>query len=103
QSGFTYLGVLVLVAVVSGLLAAAGVRWSMAAQRDREIQLLRIGAEVREAIGSYYESSPGSVKQYPESLDALLRDQRFIGLRRHLRKIPIDPFTGKSDWVLLTA
>jgi type II secretory pathway pseudopilin PulG len=103
QGGFTYLGVLILVAVLSGFLGAAGTRWSAVDQREREYQLLRAGAEVREAIRSYYESSPGSVKQYPENLDTLLRDARFIGIRRHLRKIPSDPFTGKPDWVLLQA
>jgi type II secretory pathway pseudopilin PulG len=90
-NGFTYVTVLVLVVVMSLGLAVAGPKWSEARQRDREDELVRIGVLYAQAITSYYESSPGSLKQYPPSLDSLLLDSRFIGTRRHLRRLYTDP------------
>jgi hypothetical protein len=101
--GFTYLIVLIMVAALLAVLAAAGTRWATVDQRIREAALLRAGASVRGAIGAYYESSPGSVKRYPPSLEALLRDERYLGMRRYLRKIPNDPMTRQSDWELMSA
>lgn len=102
-NGFTYLGVLILVAAMGAILGAAGTRWATVDQRIREAELLRAGATVRNAIGGYYENSPGTVKRYPPNLEALLRDDRYLGIRRYLRKIPHDPMTRKSDWGLVSA
>jgi type II secretory pathway pseudopilin PulG len=101
--GFTYLGVLILVAALGAVLGAAGTRWATVDQRNREAELLRIGAEVRSAIGAYYESSPGTVKNYPPNLEALLRDSRYLGIRRYLRRIPRDPMTRQSNWGLVAS
>jgi type II secretory pathway pseudopilin PulG len=98
--GFTYIGLLIAVALLSIGLAAVGQVWSTAMKRERERELLFIGAEFRRAIGHYYEASPG-VKQYPRSLDDLLKDQRFPVTKRHLRKIYLDPMTGKPNWGLI--
>lgn len=38
---------------------------------------------------------------YPASLDELLKDERFPGIRRHLRKVFVDPMTGKAEWGLV--
>jgi type II secretory pathway pseudopilin PulG len=101
--GFTYLLVLILVATLAGVLAAAGTRWATIDQRIREAELLRTGTEVRGAIGAYYQSSPGTVKQYPPSLVSLLRDARYLGIRRYLRKIPNDPMFLQPSWGLVVA
>ncbi len=103
QGGFTYLLVLLLLAAFGLLLATAGTRWSTSEQRAKEAVLLRVGSDVRRAIGAYYESSPGSVKQFPPNLAALLLDARFVGVRRYLRKIPDDPMSRKPDWALISA
>lgn len=50
QRGFTYLGVLLLVALMGGALAAAGQLWSPASQRDRERDLLWIGNQYALAL-----------------------------------------------------
>ena len=39
--------------------------------------------------------------RYPESLDDLLEDNRGLVTRRHLRKIFVDPMTGRSEWGLV--
>lgn len=66
-------------------------------KRQREAELIAIGHEFREAIRRYYEASPGG-KQYPPSLQDLVLDPRFPTIRRHLRRIYVDPMTGKTDW-----
>jgi type II secretory pathway pseudopilin PulG len=99
-SGFTYVGLLILVALLGIGLAAVGEIWSTMAQRERERELLFIGAQVRRAIGDYYQSSPG-IKHYPRRLEDLLEDKRGPVLRRHLRKIYVDPMTGKPDWAFV--
>lgn len=103
SAGFAYLGLLLVIAMMGAALAGAGTLWSAAQRRDREQELLHIGHKFREAIGQYYESTPGVVKQYPPTLEALLRDDRFPRPRRYLRKIYVDPISGMSSWGILEA
>lgn len=98
--GFTYIGLLVAVALLSIGLAAVGQVWSTIAKRERERELLFIGSEFRRAIGRYYEGSPGA-KHFPRKLEELVEDQRFPVVKRHLRKIYLDPMTGKANWALV--
>ncbi len=100
QFGFTYIGLLILVAIAGVALAGVGQLWSTIAKRDREAQLLFVGDEFRRAIGSYYEGSPG-VHQFPQALEDLLEDRRLPVVRRHLRKIYVDPMTGGTEWGLI--
>ncbi len=96
--GFTYIGILIAVALTGVGLAATGDLWSMAAQRDKERELLFIGDEFRRAITSYYDSTPGTAKQFPRNFEELLRDPRYPVVRRHLRKMYADPISGRPDW-----
>lgn len=98
QSGFTYLALLFFVAIMGVALAATGVLWSTARQRDKEQELLFIGNEFRKAIASYYERTPGAVKRYPASVDNLLKDNRHLTTQRYLRKVYLDPMTGSTEW-----
>jgi type II secretory pathway pseudopilin PulG len=98
HSGFTYLSALLLVAVTGASLAAFAETWSHARQREKERELQWIGNQFKQAIGLYYQRSPGRVKHYPESLDDLLEDKRFVSRQRYLRRIYPDPITGKPDW-----
>lgn len=99
--GFTYIAVLVALLLLS--LAANGVMSSVSqqAQREREAELLRIGQAYVQAIGRYYEASPGSVKGWPQKLEDLLDDQRTVSIQRHLRTVYPDPMTRQADWDLL--
>jgi type II secretory pathway pseudopilin PulG len=103
QSGFTYIGLMILIALIGIGLGRAGTVWQTEVQREKERELLFIGDQFRQAIGSYYESTTGGLKQYPPSLEDLLHDPRFPETRRHLRKIYSDPVTGDSEWGLIKA
>jgi type II secretory pathway pseudopilin PulG len=103
QRGFTYLGVLLAIALLGiGLVAAAEV-WTTTARRQRLEQLDWVGQQYVQAIGSYYESSPGRVKVFPKSLEDLLEDRRAPFVRRHLRQLYVSPLSGKLDWELIEA
>lgn len=101
QFGFTYLAALFLVAIMGAVWAAAGDVWSVANQREKERELLLIGAQFRTAIARYYEGTPGSLKKYPAALEDLLQDNRYLGTQRCLRKIFIDPMTRSKEWGLV--
>lgn len=98
QSGFTFLGLLFLIAAMGIGMATTGVVWRQDAQRDKERELLFIGGEFRRAIALYYERTPGTVKSYPKNLEALLQDNRHVTTQRYLRRIYRDPMTGGMEW-----
>lgn len=93
QFGVTYLWMLFAVFLI-GLGIGKTLEWySHTRQREKEAELLYIGQLYREAIRRYYQSSPGR-RHYPESLDELLRDSRYVTPQRYLRKLYPDPVTG---------
>jgi type II secretory pathway pseudopilin PulG len=102
EEGFTYLGVLLLVAIMGFGLSAFAELHSHAAQREKERELLFIGAQFRDAIASYYNKSPGA-KVYPKKLDELVEDKRFPVPKHHLRRIYRDPMTDSVDWGVVEA
>jgi general secretion pathway protein G len=82
-------------------------------RRDRERELRYALREVRNAIDKYKDyADTGKLgiqqKQeafgYPETLDALVEGVKGAGQIetkiKFLRRIPIDPFTGKREWGL---
>ena len=100
--GFTYIGLVVLLAIL-GLVGAAGMKTGSLMQRAAaEEELLDIGAAFSEALRSYAAATPKGQPVQPPSLEALLKDPRFPGTRRHLRKIFVDPLTGKAEWGVMT-
>jgi type II secretory pathway pseudopilin PulG len=100
ERGFTYIGLLVVIAVMGLMLTVVGRVWSTTEQREREKQLLFAGHAYRMAIASYYAHG----HKFPDSLDELLTDERFPLPKRHLRRLYPDPMTGQADWnLILTA
>jgi type II secretory pathway pseudopilin PulG len=93
--------VLVLLALCMLGLSIAGPLWSQQVRREREQELQRIGNLYAEAIAAYYNASPGSLKQYPQRLEQLLADTRYVGLRRHLRTLYPDPVNPGQPWGLV--
>ena len=102
QEGFSYIGILLAVALIGTQLAVAGVVWSFAQARQKERELLFVGGQFRTAISQYYLNPKGPQKEYPRRLDDLIKDPRYPGTVRHLRKIYADPITGKQQWGLIT-
>lgn len=102
QRGFTYIALVLAIALHGAVMAAVGSVWHTAQKRERERELLFIGDQFRSAIRAYAQSGPGTRGQLPRTLDDLLLDPRFPGTRRHLRKIFVDPMTWKAEWGLVT-
>ena len=98
--GFTYIGLLILVALMSIFLAATGLVWHMETRREKERELLFAGGQIRRAIAAYYEYSPGE-KKFPATFDDLLLDRRYPATRRHLRRLYADPVAGDTNWGLV--
>lgn len=99
--GFTYVGLLIAVAVIaagSATVLGAGANQQL---RDNEAELLAIGHEFRRALQSYADATPVGQPTAPQELAELLRDPRYLGVRRHLRRIYPDPLTGNTRWGII--
>jgi type II secretory pathway pseudopilin PulG len=103
EGGFTYLGLIILVAII-GLVGAASLKVeALLRKAAAEEELLETGAAFSAALRSYADATPRGQPQQPPSLQALLRDPRYPGVRRHLRKIFVDPMTGTAEWGIIRA
>lgn len=87
--------------LISLALTGASVIWKIEKQREKEAELLFIGQQYTEAIASYYHASPGGAKKYPRTIDELLRDPRYVTVKRHLRQPWRDPLTGLNNWGII--
>lgn len=94
QHGSVFMGMLVTVAVVAVMLMEVGTLWSSVLQRERELELLARGSEIREAIGLYYREG----NTFPKSLEDLVLDRRQPTVKRYLRRVYADPLTGTAEW-----
>ena len=103
EKGFTYIAALFMVVVLSVSLMTARKQWRIIMQRERETALLYRGDQIVKGIDSYYHASPGGRPQYPASLEHLLKDDRYPGIKRHLRKIFPDPMTKAGEWGVIRA
>jgi hypothetical protein len=102
QRGFSYLWVLMLVALMGVGLTVAADLDAIASRREREAQLLVVGRQFQVALGRYHAGgADGARHEYPATLEDLLRDPRVPGVRRHLRKVFVDPITGNKQWGLV--
>ncbi|WP_051711077.1 type II secretion system protein [Andreprevotia chitinilytica] len=103
QSGFTYIALLFVIALICLGLTLAVEMDRTVGQRDKERELLFVGEQFQQAIQRYYESvAQAGRREYPESLDALLKDPRLAASHRYLRKVYVDPMTNKPEWGLVT-
>ncbi len=101
MGGFTFLGLMVIIAVMSIALLAVGEVWSTAKQREKEQELLFVGNQFRRAITAYYIHATNKQQPYPANLEDLLKDPRYPTTQRYLRKLYLDPMTGGVEWGLL--
>ncbi len=90
--GFTFVELMVVMAIVALLLTIAMPRYFDGLQRSREAILRQDLAVMREAIGHYH----GDKGSYPSSLETLVE-------QKYLRAIPVDPVTEQADsWIVVT-
>jgi type II secretory pathway pseudopilin PulG len=101
QRGFSYIGLLLMIAIAGIGMAAVGMRWHQQLRVEKEKQLLFVGHQYRAAIASYQAVNPSGINMYPASLDDLLLDKRYPGIKRHLRKRYDDPITGSAEWGMI--
>ena len=95
ERGFVYLWALFAVALAGIVMAGTAQMWQTKSQRQKEAELMFIGEEFRRAIMSYHNTG---TKQFPTSLEDLLKDERLPNVKRHIRKIYLDPITNTAEW-----
>ena len=108
ERGLTLIELMVTVAILSILASAAAPMTMIIVKRDRERVLRRDLWEMRNAIDHYKDLADSGAVQikadsngYPPDLDTLVDGIDFQGKKlRFLRRIQVDPMTGKADWGL---
>jgi len=95
QRGAALLTVLFLVVLLGLAAGLAGQALRDYIQREREEELLWRGEQYRRAIASYVNAQ-GRARIFPTNLEDLLRDPRFPGVVRHLRRLYDDPMVGQA-------
>jgi general secretion pathway protein G len=110
QRGFTLLEMLVTATVLLILASAVIPMAKNGIRRQRELELRRDLREMRMAIDDFkakveqQKIKPTSLEAngYPETLEQLVEGvqmkDKATGKIRFLRRIPVDPFTGKAEW-----
>lgn len=102
QKGFTLIGVLFLVVVFGIAHIGVSTYMSTIVKREKESALLFRGNQIKKAIESYCNSSKQSGStSYPADFKALLRDPRYLSVKRHLRKLYRDPFSDDGKWHII--
>jgi len=109
--GFTLLELLATMVILILLTSVALPMARIQIQRTREVELRRDLRQLRDAIDHYKDlcdkgmipPTPDSFN-YPPDLDTLVNGVVLKGAStakyKFLRRIPIDPMTGKADWGL---
>lgn len=112
QRAFTLLEMLITVTVLAILASAVFPLAKNGVRRQQELELRRSLREMRLAIDAYKQAvdfqqikpPPPENNGYPESLEVLVEGVLKLGKSnvklRFLRRIPVDPFTGKAEWGL---
>lgn len=100
--GFTYLMVLLWVAISGVMLMALSRAWLLESRRERDTELIYRGEQIRDALSAYaaVPVSTGSSRA-PARLEDLLEDRRSGQVVRHLRRVWRDPITNSPNWGLL--
>jgi type II secretory pathway pseudopilin PulG len=95
--GFTYLWLLLLVAISSVALVALGQVWHTSEQREREAELIYRGDQIARALSAYHAASGVGPPQWPRQLSELVEDKRGPIPRHHLRRLYSDPSLPGKD------
>jgi general secretion pathway protein G len=106
ERGLTLVELIVTVAILTILASAAVPVARFKMKRDRERELRRDLWEMRDAIDHYKDAADRGAFQtkvdsqnYPPDLDTLVTGVDVQGKKvKFLRRIPVDPMTGKTEW-----
>jgi general secretion pathway protein G len=115
ERGYSFVELLVVTTIILVLASAIMPLAKVTMQRQREIELRRSLREMRTAIDRFKDAAdlqmisnldlePGS-EGYPKSLEVLVDGVAVTGdatgrKLKFLRKIPIEPMTGNTEWGL---
>lgn len=115
ERGYTFVELLVVSSIILILASAAMPLAKVTATRQREAELRRALREMRTAIDKYKDAADnGQIGQleikagsegYPADLDTLVEgvaaNNDATGRKlKFLRRVPVDPMTGKAEWGL---
>ena len=108
QAGLTLVELIVTVAILAILATAAVPLARFRVQREKERELRYDLWQMRDAIDRYKDAADKHAFQikldsqgYPPDLDTLVKGVDAQGKKlRFLRRIPVDPMTGKAEWTL---
>ncbi len=115
QSGMTLLELIVATGILLTLASAALPIARASIRHQREVELRRALREMRTAIDRYKDAADKNLirvevgtEGYPPDLDTLVKGVTLTApggkqterRLRFLRKIPIDPMTGRAEWGL---
>jgi type II secretory pathway pseudopilin PulG len=103
SAGFSYIALLIALVLISVASTAPVQLGALVERRAAEEELLAIGNEFRNAFISFGNASPVGQNRQPRNLEDLIKDPRYPNTVRHLRKIFVDPITGKAEWGLVPA
>jgi general secretion pathway protein G len=106
SKGFTLIELIVATAILVILTSLAVPMARVAIKREKERELRRDLWEMRDAIDRYKDAGERGAFQikvgtegYPPDLETLVNGVDVGGKKvRFLRRIPIDPMTGKTEW-----
>lgn len=109
QRGVTLIEMIAVITILLILMGAAMPIMKVSIRRQREVELRRDLWEMRAAIDRYKDAADKNAFQiklgsegYPPDLDTLVNGVEITGGKklRFLRRIPVDPMTGNTDWGL---
>lgn len=109
QRGVTLIEMIAVITILLILMGAAMPVMKVSIRRQREVELRRDLWEMRAAIDRYKDAADRNAFQiklgsegYPPDLDTLVNGVEITGGKklRFLRRIPVDPMTGNTDWGL---
>jgi general secretion pathway protein G len=108
QSGLTLVELIVTVAILAILASAVVPLARFRVKREKERELRYDLWEMRDAIDHYKDAAERHAFQvkvdsqnYPPDLDTLVKGVDAQGKKlKFLRRIPVDPMTGKAEWTM---
>ena len=108
EAGFTLLELVIASGILLILSTAALPVYRFTVIRSREYELHRDLREMRKAVDMFKDDADRNLVRvevgsegYPPDLDTLVKGVNFgagTQRKRYLRRIPVDPMTGRAEW-----